>query len=227
MSMQTEPLGQSLDAEHGPPHRPPLKSFTHMGLPSLVAAQMQLPLFGQRLKPGVVQLFGTLAHTDPPGHCVHDLAVVCDVRLEARGHVLLAVHATPALQHRRLVPRPHGVVPDGHPQRPLKASTHAMPLLQQEFPHGVVPFGQQHFVLGSEQASPAWQHPDPQAAAPAGQVTASPRNGLSTVAPAAAAAAAPNSLRKPRRLGAAAIALDSSSNRSLTSPPRIRRSLLA
>jgi hypothetical protein len=124
-------------------------------------------------------------------------------------------HACPAAQHVRLTPVPQGVLPAGHPQKLAALSMHATPALQHFVPHGVVPLGQQHDVVGSEQAPPAGQHPWPHVAVPDGHVAAPPRNGRRRVAAAAAAAAAPSTLRAPRREVGSAIARDKPSNRSL------------
>jgi hypothetical protein len=71
-------------------------------------------------------------------------------------------HVEPAGQHLVDAPLPHAVVPFGHPHRPLFLLMQATPLLQQDVPHGVVPWQQQVTVAGSEQVSPLLQHPFPQ-----------------------------------------------------------------
>ena len=67
---------------------------------------------------------------------------------------LVPVQAVPAGQHLREVPLPQGVVPAGQPHTLWAMSTHAIPLAQHEKPHGVVPFAQQHCLVGSAQVSP-------------------------------------------------------------------------
>jgi hypothetical protein len=74
---------------------------------------------------------------------------------------------------------------------------HATPFAQQAGPHGVWPLSQQQLNDGLEHVP--LQHFEPQTLVPAGQATASPRKGLSTVAAAAAPSAAPIILRTPRR----------------------------
>jgi hypothetical protein len=128
-------------------------------------------------------------------------------------------HALPAGQHVVLAPVPQGVVAEGQPHRPRDRSRQAMPPLQHDGPQGVVPAGQQHDVIRSEQDWPFVQQPLPQAGAPAGQASAPPRNGRRTVAPTAAANEAPITLRAPRRDVEVAIALVRSSNRSLMASP--------
>ena len=64
------------------------------------------------------------------------------------------MHATPALQHVRALGGPQGVVPAGHPHTLLLGSTHAMPLLQHEAPHGVVPAAQQQLLPALLQVFP-------------------------------------------------------------------------
>jgi hypothetical protein len=116
-------------------------------------------------------------------------------------------------QHVRLAPLPHGVVPDGHPHVLDAASVQATPFVQHVVPHGVVPAGQQQTVFGSEHVWPFWQQPLPHAGAPAGQPTvASPRNGRSTVAAVAAAAAVTIPFNSVRREFGTAIARARSSN---------------
>jgi hypothetical protein len=61
-----------------------------------------------------------------------------------------------------LVPLPHGVVPAGQPQKEAPASMHATPLLQQFWPQGVVPLGQQQARDGLVHVSPRLQQADPQ-----------------------------------------------------------------
>jgi hypothetical protein len=124
-------------------------------------------------------------------------------------------HAAPAGQHVRLTPLPHGVVPDGHPQKLCAAEMQATPLLQHLVPHGVWPFSQQH-PDGSEHVPPLGQQPSPHAGEPAGQVTAPPRRGRKIVAATAATPLAPRTLSAPRREVEPAIARDSSSNDRFT-----------
>ena len=62
----------------------------------------------------------------------------------------------------------------------------------------MVPLGQQHDEAGSEQLPPLRQQPWPQTWLPAGHVTAPPRNGFRSIAPAVAAAVAPKSFNAPR-----------------------------
>jgi hypothetical protein len=143
----------------------------------------------------------------PPGR-----HAALEFRLEARGHPEL--QAAPAAQQRRFEPLPHGVVPLGQPHKPFVALTQATPPSQQRGPQGVVPAAQQHDVDGSEHDWPFWQQPLPHTGAPLGHVTAPPLKGRRSVAPTAAAAAAPSTLRAPRRLVGSAIDRDSSSKPS-------------
>ena len=123
-------------------------------------------------------------------------------------------HAVPAGQHVGLVVVPHGVVPAGQPHTSREASRQATPLSQQCPPHGVVPGGQQHALAGPRSAGVEDEHVYffgqqalPQTWRPSGQVTAvAAPSGLSTAAPTAAAAAAPNTLRAWRLLEVFAIA---------------------
>jgi hypothetical protein len=151
------------------------------------------------------------------------------VKVDADGQDPL--QAWPAAQQVRLVPLPHGVLPAGQPQKPRLWSMHGTPALQHEVPHGVVPDGQQQEVVGSEQMPPRGQQPCPHVAAPDGHVTAAPLNGRRSVAAAAAAPAAPSTLRAPRRDVGRAILRDRSSNGSLMPrsmyrgwPPALRES---
>src|SRR5581483_7288098 len=102
---------------------------------------------------------------------------------------------------------PQGVVRTGHPHTPLAASRHAIPRWQQQGPHGVVPaaHGEGPTLVGPEHVT-----------------LALPRKGLSTVATAAPPAATPNILRTLRRLCGAPIALARSSNRSLMASSFLR-----
>ena len=135
---------------------------------------------------------------------------------------LVPGHAVPAGQHVGLVLVPHGVVPAGQPHTSREASRQATPLSQQCRPHGAVPGGQQHAVatlasdgVENEHVYFFGQQVLPQAWRPSGQVTAvaAPR-GLTTAAPTAAAAAAPNTLRACRLLEVLAIARVRRSNDS-------------
>jgi len=141
-------------------------------------------------------------------------------KLDASGQ--FALQACPDGQHRRLDPDPQAAVPAGQPHRLWAADAHATPLLQQRVPHAPLPAGQQHDVDGFVQKPPWGQHPSPQAALPAGHVTAPPRNGRNKEAPTAASPAAPSTLSAPRRLVGSAIARDRSSKDPLTGPPYSR-----
>jgi hypothetical protein len=80
-------------------------------------------------------------------------------------HELLR-HAVPDGQQVRPAELMHGVWPEGQPQIPLLALTHATPALQHDVPHGVVPDGQQQPELASEHVP--LQHLSPQRACPLG-----------------------------------------------------------
>jgi hypothetical protein len=136
---------------------------------------------------------------------VNEFTAVQNVALFGGGQLKVELtpgHAVPAGQHVVLVPEPHGVVPAAQPQKPLALSRQATPALQHLDPHGVVPAGQQQPVLPKEveQVALAGQQKPPHFWRPSGQVptvvvgagaaVAAP-NGFSTVAPTAAAAAAP------------------------------------
>jgi hypothetical protein len=134
---------------------------THTGDPLLArGTQLQAELFGHA---GAVppQMSPLVVHTDAAVVVVVPLTQAVPVPSDdANGH--RDEHAWPAAQHLRLAPVPQGVVPDGHPHRPLLALTHATPLWQQFVPHGVVPFAQQHDVEAFTQMPPWGQHPAPQ-----------------------------------------------------------------
>jgi len=185
-------------------------------------AHVEAVLFVPRVETGTQPLE---PHLVPAGQQVTvglaDVPVTHWLRPGGQPQVLdeLLRQATPLAQHAS----PHGVSPAAQ-QQFVVALMH-VPVQQNGcsrlaglVPHRTWPAAHPHVpVLALRQATPAAQQLVPHGVPL--QVAAAPRNGLSTLAAAAAPAAPTNSLSTPLRLVCPAVAFDSSSNRSLTGPP--------